>query len=141
VRTIYKISIISPSQGTIDLPTNPERITISVPGDDAGYNLLQVGAVVIPRKRRLKTMSFAAFFTAADDPGTKLAQIDQIMLQKEVIRVFLIRKDPCGKSLWDSNFSCIIKNFNYYEQGGEVGTVFFDIEFTEHRAFYVRVLK
>lgn len=131
---------MSDSQGKLVFPVNPEKIEIECEANNQSYDLLNVGEVVVPGPKGLRTFSFSSYFPYHKRPQDYIDQIEALMRDKEVVRLLITRRDMSGEHLWDSNCKAVIDSFKYEEVGGEVGTVFFEIELTEYRDFTVRVI-
>lgn len=61
----YKIWFSNPFGGvfkTIQLPVNPQEVTITYPGNPTNYDVEGIGDIIVPRKVKLATLSFESFF-------------------------------------------------------------------------------
>lgn len=131
---------------TVEFPVNPKEYTISYPTDHAEYNVLDIGAVIVPKLPSLMEVSWESYFPGDGDdlmmqghgwmePGDYVRAIRQAMDHKEVCDLVISRYDASGGQMFDTNISAVITGFETTEKGGEAGDVYYKISWSEYREF------
>lgn len=134
---MYKIMIKreAPSSSYIILPVNPEELVIKVRGDNDRYALLGIGDVIVPGGAGLRTVSIASVFPVDRESRNYIAYLDNLLLRKAPVRLIVADSGGDPSSRLDINLPVVIDRFDYRERGGEVGTVFYELDLVEYRAF------
>ena len=136
VKTYYGIYFTG-SGGMVRLPINPEKLPVSRDNDNAEYNVLGIGPIMVPRTPKLKELSFSGLFPAEDNPDTYINFFESAMLNKSVLVYTPVRYYEDGRpfGLSDSGMQCLVTEFKSEERGGETGDFYFDLTVTEYRDY------
>ena len=122
------------------IPVNPEKIEISYSTDNKTYDVLGIGEIVVPRKPKLKIVSWESFFPkfkndsyvngGADNPKTYVQRIEKALKSKQIGRLIISRSD-----LYDTNMTCLISKFETTDNGGEPADIYYSIELQEYKDY------
>lgn len=126
----------------LQLPVNPDEILIGNGSQTTTVNVAGIGEVSIINDPVLKTFDFSSFFPAhwapfcsyrdLPDPKSAAAQISAWKATGKPIR-FIVTE-----TAW--NFAVTIEDWTYREQGGDVGTIYFDLSLREYKFITIRKL-
>ena len=133
----YKMAIIA-SGSEISIPVLPEKLKVSSPGRNEKTTVLKLGEIIIPRDKGLQSLEWESFFPAEDgpyvtgslvDPGAAVRKLQKSRDKSKPVRVLLIGPD------FDINSSMLIDSFDYWEQGGEPGDIYYSITLIEYKEY------
>ena len=127
----------------IRLPVLPEKVKVSMGTNDQSVDVAGLGEILIAQSRKATEFSFSSFFPAAAFPGIAV----QYVTKPSALRDKLIEWKNSDKPVHliitglDIDVYCRITKFVPTEEGGDVGTVHYDISFKEYREPKVRQVK
>lgn len=138
----YSITIKTTKQ-SVTLPVNPTEVTIGLEGEQSTYNLIGIGEVIIPRRRKLINLSISSFFprmeylplTVGDawyKPQDYVTFFDSLLTNCTVFRVIIDRYEVTT-GFNPKSFNAILKSFSTTDKGGEPGDVYYEIQLSEYR--------
>ena len=125
----------------LTIPVLPTKLAVSSPGANEKTSVVELGEVVIPRARGLRSLQWESVFPRAQAPYVT----GNIMTPIEAVRAIQAARDEqkpvrllmTGTDL-DVNFRACIDNFDYEERAGEPGDIYYSIALTEWRDFSAR---
>lgn len=128
---------------SVRLPVNPSEITVSYPGDNSTYNLINIGEVVIPRNPKLATVELSSFFprnsfvagTVSNSwykPEFYVEFFHQLQ-KKKIIFDFIVNRFDADRHMFDTSFKAVVNDFEITDRGGESGDIYFRISISEYR--------
>ncbi len=129
----YKMTLIVGGR-EIDIPVLPAKLNVSSPGKNERVTVLELGEVLLLRKKGLRILSWESFFPVSKapyvtgqikDPVSIVQAIQKARDQKSPVR-FLIT----GTDL-DCNLRMGIDSFEYEERSGELGDLYYTIKLYE----------
>lgn len=125
---------------TFPFPYLPEKITIKTGTKTETVNIVGLGEIAMRQGRPAMTITFSGFFPAKkfygvpkislSDPYKIVEGIKERMEDKEPIRFV---STACALNLY-----VIVENFQYYEEGGDVRTIHYDMTLKEYREVWAR---
>ena len=127
------------STSKMQFPVHPEQIEVTRGSQNESIKITGVGEVTIVQKPAADRVKFSCFFPAANFPGLSgtlqrpVAYIKQLILWKnsgKPVRFVSTALSICGYYT--------IEQLDYYEQGGDVGTIYYTIELKLYREVTVR---
>lgn len=129
----YKMTLIAGGR-ELNIPVLPERLNVSSPGNNERVTVLELGEVLLLRKKALRIITWESFFPAAEAPYTtgeikdpvSIIQAIQKARDEETPVRFLIT----GTDL-DCNIRMGIDSFEYEERSGEPGDIYYTIKLYE----------
>lgn len=138
----YAIYFVTNKQ-RIRLPVNPTEVTVTQDGEASTYNVIGLGEIIIPRRKKLITIGFSSFFprntylplTTEESwhtPEDYVAFFTSLLTKGTVFEVVLHRYDEISQA-YDTTFNAIVKSFNFTDKGGEPGDIYFDLQISEYR--------
>lgn len=127
------------SDGTY-LPINPEALEISVGAKNESFFLLNQGETVNPGRAFCRSIAFSSLLPSAAAPYDVVAQWEQYIKDRTVLRLIIVGDEPWGQPRFELNVAVILEKIKYTEKGGEPGVLFFDMELKEYRFFSLRVI-
>lgn len=125
----------------ISLPVLPDKLKVTSPGKNETTTVLELGEILILRKKGLRTVAWDSFFPVSNapyvtgriaDPSGIVRSIQRAREKESSIR-FLI----AGTDL-DINTRMGIETFDYEERGGEVGDIYYSIKLSEWKDYSPR---
>lgn len=123
----------------IRIPVLPETFSVAIGSNNSSVNIVGLGEIVIKQARPAFQFQFSSFFPNKPFPGLTVAPSAPLTYVNTLKRwqegdkpVHLILTNV-GVSVF-----CTIENFNYHEQGGDVGTIRYDLTLKEYREVMVR---
>lgn len=121
------------------LPVLPEKFTVSVGSGNTTVNVAGLGEIVIKQARKAFQFSFSSFFPVTTFPGLVGEPASPLSCVNK-IKKWLDSDKPVHLIVTDVGVDayCTIEKFNYYEQGGDVGTIYYDLTLKEYREVTVR---
>lgn len=129
----YKMTLIVGGR-EINIPVLPAKLNVSSPGKNERVTVLELGEVLLLRKKGLRILSWESFFPVSKapyttgqirDPVSIVQAIQKARDQKSPVR-FLIT----GTDL-DCNLRMGIDSFEYEERSGELGDLYYTIKLYE----------
>ena len=138
---------------TVRLPVNPESYTITRDGENAEYNVLGVGPIVVPRKPKLAKVSWSGLLPGRADlwsvvtvgafqpPKFYIDFIQSALDEKAVIRFVANRVLEDGTPIFDTNMEAVVSQFKTEERGGETGDFYYELGLTEYRDYTPKTVK
>lgn len=143
----------------IELPVNPQEVTITYPGNVSNYDVEGIGEIVVPRINKLATVSFESFFPRERiyqtvinsdrwySPEWYVAFFRNIQKSKQPFELTIVRGYDDYKE-YDENGDYTISRSDYFDtvfnkailidisitdKGGEVGDVYYNMSISEYR--------
>lgn len=115
-------------------PVLPDKIQVKCGSQDSSVSIVDFGEITLKQSRPAYTISFSSYFAPVAVQGGSEPQ----MTPKEYRDTILSFKEgdkPCHFILTGSgiNLYCTIADFSWYEQGGDVGTIYFTLSLKEYR--------
>lgn len=125
----------------ITIPVLPEKLKVTSPGKNETTTVLELGEVLILRKKGLRTCAWDSFFPVNDAPFVtgritdplEVVQAIQKARDKESPIRFLIT----GTDL-DINVRMGVETFDYEERAGEPGDFYYSIKLSEWKDYSAR---
>jgi len=125
----------------ITIPVLPEKLKVTSPGKNKTTTVLELGEVLILRKKGLRTCAWDSFFPVNDAPFVtgritdplEVVQAIQKARDKESPIRFLIT----GTDL-DINVRMGVETFDYEERAGEPGDFYYSIKLSEWKDYSAR---
>ena len=129
------------STSKMQFPVHPEQIEVSRGSQNESIKLTGVGEVTIIQKPAADRVNFSSFFPAAGFPGVSVALQSPITYIKKLVQWKNsgkpVRFVSTALSICDYY---TIEQLDYYEQGGDVGTIYYTIELKLYREVSVRTV-
>ena len=129
----YKMTLIVGGR-EINIPVLPAKLNVSSPGKNERVTVLELGEVLLLRKKGLRILSWESFFPVSKAPYTtgqvrdpvSIIQAIQKARDKETpVRFLITGTDP------DVNIRMGIDSFEYEERSGELGDLYYTIKLYE----------
>jgi LysM repeat protein len=122
----------------IEFPVLPEKLEVKSSGNNEKADVLELGEVLILRKKALREVSFESFFPAKSAPYVT----GGITTPIEIVRSIQAARDGddpvrfliSGTDL-DINCQMGVDSFTYDERFGELGDIYFTIKLTEWKNY------
>lgn len=123
----------------IRIPVLPETFNVSIGSNNSSVDVVGLGEIVIKQARPAFQFSFSSFFPKKTFPGLSVTPSSPLAYVEKLKKWYEGDK-PVHLILTDMGVDkfCTIEQFNYYEQGGDVGTIHYDLTLKEYREVTVR---
>lgn len=136
----YEMTLIVEGR-EVALPVLPAKLKVTSPGKNETTTVLNLGEVLILRKKGLRTVAWDSFFPAHEAPyvtgritdPVEIVQAIQKARDKESPIRFLIT----GTDL-DINVRMGVETFDYEERSGELGDFYYSIKLSEWKDYSPR---
>lgn len=137
---------------TLRLPVNPESYKISRDNDNAEYNVLGVGPIMIPRTPKLKVVTWSGLLPGQAELGAVVTGgafqppkfyidfLQKVMDERAVVRFVANRYMEDGTPIFDTNMEVLVTSFHTEERGGETGDFYYEIGLTEYRDYSAKTV-
>ena len=127
-------------------PVLPEQIKITCDNGNETVSVAGLGEVTIIQDPSAKVFEFQSHFPAVVHQGIQATiRNKQSLLLKpqeyvDLIEQWIASRKPVKFTVTDPKIGlfCSIENFTYHEQGGDPGTLYFNIKLKEYREVKVR---
>lgn len=157
----YRIWFTVPNYCNVQLPVNPQEVTVTYPGDSANYDVEGIGEIIIPKRPKLATFTLDSFFPREHVFTTLPNNMDgwyspewyvqffRTLQQKRVVFQVTIVRGSDYLTYTDEVFeeeqtleteyfdtiidSAVILDFSITDKGGEPGDTYFSMTFSEYR--------
>lgn len=136
----YGMSLIVKGR-EITLPVLPAKLKVTSPGNNEKATVLELGDILILRKKGLRTIAWDCFFPVNDAPYVTGRITDPVSIVKAIQKArdqdtpvrFLIT----GTDM-DVNIRMGVETFDYEERAGEVGDLYYSIKLSEWKDYSPR---
>ena len=127
-------------QEKIRLPVLPEKLDIQKGLSVSSVDVQQLGEVVIMQYPEAIKISFSSFFPVTPFPGVPAEILTPPYELKDKLTTWQKGNQPVHLIVTGTtvNLFCVIEDFKYYEQGGDVGTLYYTLSLKEYREVTVR---
>ena len=125
------------------IPVLPEKFTVSIGSKNTSVDVVGLGEIVIKQSRPAYQFKFESFFPAHGYPGVPESSLIAPMECRNQIQRWLDSDRPVHLVLTGVSIDtyATIEKFEYYEQGGDVGTLYYSMTLKEYREVTVRKVK
>ncbi len=130
-------------QEKLQIPVLPEKFSVSVGSKNSSVDVTGLGEITIKQSRPAYQFSFSSFFPASTFPGVENIVLTEPLQCVERIKGWVDSKKPVHVIITGAGMDeyCTIEKFSYYEKGGDVGTIYYDLSLKEYREVTVRQVK
>ena len=136
----YTMTLIA-SGAEISIPVLPSKLKVTSSGANETATVLELGEVLLLRKKKLRTVAWDGFFPARDAPyvtGRLAAPLDAVQaIQAARDTLKPLRFLITGTDL-DINVQMGVEEFGYEERGGEPGDIYYSIKLSEWKDYSPR---
>lgn len=121
------------------IPVLPEVFTVSIGSKNNSVDVVGLGEIVVKQARPAFQFAFSSFFPKEKFPGVSTS-LSSPLDCVEKLKSWQEGDKPVHLILTDMGVDkfCTIESFTYYEQGGDVGTIHYDLTLKEYREVTVR---
>lgn len=128
----------------VQIPVNPQTFNVKTNGNNATTEIITLGEIVVPKKKKLSSISWECFFpyeswypAIRTKGGFKSASFYLSFLDK-------IRDacKPCHLTVTGIGFDedVVIESFEYYHQAGDHEDTYYSIEFKRYQPYGVSII-
>lgn len=129
----YRMALIVGGR-EINIPVLPAKLNVSSPGKNERVTVLDLGEVLLLRKKGLRILSWESFFPADSAPYTTGQVRDPISII-QAIQKARDSKTPVRFLITGTDLECNIRmgieSFEYEERSGELGDLYYTIKLYE----------
>ncbi len=122
------------------IPVLPEKFTVSIGSNNSSVDVAGLGEITIKQSRPAFQFSFSSFFPVRTFPGIENVSLSEPQSCVERLNSWLESDKPVHVIITGGGIDayCTIEKFTYYEQGGDVGTIYYDLTLKEYREVTIR---
>ncbi len=119
----------------IHFPVNPEKITVECNGKISTVDISGLGEIAIKQDRPAMTISWQSFLPSSYFPGMNFTAIYNPYWVANRIKGWIEQDGPCHFLITETpiNLYVLVGKYKTWEVGGDVGTVYYDIQLKEFR--------
>ncbi len=138
---MYKMYLgINDGEEGFILPVLPEKIEINEDGDNETFNVINLGEINTINKPKLSEISFESYFPLNRGPYVSSEELFSPSFYISKIRAWRDKRQKIrfiftGGSPLELNDLFIIESFKLSEKGGEVGDIYYSIEFKRYKPY------
>ena len=129
----YKMTLIVGGR-EINSPVLPAKLNVSSPGKNERVTVLELGEVLLLRKKGLRILSWESFFPVSKAPYT-VGQIRDPVSIVQAIQKARDQKSPVRFLITGTDLDCNLRmgidSFEYEERSGELGDLYYTIKLYE----------
>ncbi len=129
----YKMTLIVGGR-EINIPVLPAKLNVSSPGKNERVTVLELGEVLLLRKKGLRILSWESFFPVSKAPYT-VGQIRDPVSIVQAIQKARDQKSPVRFLITGTDLDCNLRmgidSFEYEERSGELGDLYYTIKMYE----------
>ena len=129
----YKMTLIGGGR-EINIPVLPAKLNVSSPGKNERVTVLELGEVLLLRKKGLRILSWESFFPVSKAPYT-VGQIRDPVSIVQAIQKARDQKSPVRFLITGTDLDCNLRmgidSFEYEERSGELGDLYYTIKLYE----------
>lgn len=129
----YKMTLIVGGR-EINIPVLPAKLNVSSPGKNERVTVLELGEVLLLRKKGLRILSWESFFPVSKAPYT-VGQIRDPVSIVQAIQKARDQKSPVRFLITGTDMDCNLRmgidSFEYEERSGELGDLYYTIKLYE----------
>lgn len=129
----YKMTLIVGGR-EINIPVLPAKLNVSSPGKNERVTVLELGEVLLLRKKGLRILSWESFFPVSKAPYT-VGQIRDPVSIVQAIQKARDQKSPVRFLITGTDLDCNLRmgidSFEYEERSGELGDLYYTIKLSE----------
>ena len=129
----YKMTLIVGGR-EINIPVLPAKLNVSSPGKNERVTVLELGEVLLLRKKGLRILSWESFFPVSKAPYT-VGQIRDPVSIFQAIQKARDQKSPVRFLITGTDLDCNLRmgidSFEYEERSGELGDLYYTIKLYE----------
>lgn len=118
----------------INIPVLPAKLNVSSPGKNERVTVLELGEVLLLRKKGLRILSWESFFPVSKAPYTT-GQIKDPVSIVQAIQKARDKKTPVRFLITGTDLDCNLRmgidSFEYEERSGELGDLYYTIKLYE----------
>ena len=118
----------------INIPVLPAKLNVSSPGKNERVTVLELGEVLLLRKKGLRILSWESFFPVSKAPYT-VGQIRDPVGIVQAIQKARDQKSPVRFLITGTDLDCNLRmgidSFEYEERSGELGDLYYTIKLYE----------
>ena len=129
----YKMTLIVGGR-EINIPVLPAKLNVSSPGKNERVTVLELGEVLLLRKKGLRILSWESFFPVSNAPYT-VGQIRDPVSIVQAIQKARDQKSPVRFLITGTDLDCNLRmgidSFEYEGRSGELGDLYYTIKLYE----------
>jgi len=131
---------INGERETMRIPVLPEQIQVKKPNSVQSVNVVGLGEIIAFKDRPAVQISFSSFFPAKPILNMGITAVGDPIAYKDKMTDFECCKQPIHLIITGCNIDIYVAilDFQYYEKGGDVGTLYYTLSLKEWRVTHVR---
>lgn len=125
----------------VQLPVNPEKVTVSYSGNNATKEIIKLGEINLLKDRKLSEIEFESFFPM--HPWFPAVRTRGLFRGPDFYKEFIVGiqedKKPFRLVITGLNISmkCSVENFEFYHQGGDHEDAYYSLSLKEYRDYHI----
>ena len=128
----------------VQIPVNPETFNVKTGGNNATVEIITLGEVVIPRKKKLSTINWESFFPYESwHPSVRTrGSFKSAKFYLDFLNKIRDACKPCRLTVTGIDFddNVVIESFDYYHQAGDHEDTYYSISLKRYQPHTVSIL-
>jgi hypothetical protein len=128
----------------VQIPVNPSTFTVDTSGNNSTHEIIELGEIVIPKKKKLSSISWDSFFPH-DSWYPAIRTRGKFKSAKFYLDFLDKIRDackPCHLTVTGIDFDddVVIESFEYYHQAGDHEDTYYSITFKRYQPYAVTII-
>lgn len=128
----------------VQIPVNPETFDVKTSGANASVEIINLGEVIIPKKKKLSTISWESFFPYESwYPAIRTKGVfESAKFYLDFINKIRDDCKPCHLTVTGIGFDddVVIDSFDYYHQAGDHEDTYYSISLKRYQPYAVSIV-
>lgn len=128
----------------VQIPVNPQTFNVSTDGNNTTAEIITLGEIVIPKKKKLAKISWECFFPYESwHPAVRTkGSFRSAKFYLDFLDKIRDACKPCRLTVTGIGFddNVVIESFDYYHQAGDHEDTYYSISFKKYRPHTVSIL-
>lgn len=128
----------------VQIPVNPQTFNVKTSGNNATTEIITLGEVVVPKKKKLSSISWESFFPYASwYPAIRTkGRFESADFYLNFIEKIRDDCKPCHLTVTGIGFDedVVIESFDFYHQAGDHEDTYYNITLKQYRPYGVSVI-
>lgn len=128
----------------VQIPVNPSTFTVDTSGNNSTHEIIELGEIVIPKKKKLSSISWESFFPYESwYPAIRTkGSFKSAKFYLEFLDKIRDACKPCHLTVTGIGYDedVVIDSFNYYHQAGDHEDTYYDITFKRYQPYAVTII-
>lgn len=128
----------------VQIPVNPSTFTVDTSGNNSTHEIIELGEIVVPKKKKLSSISWDSFFPYDSwYPAIRTkGKFESAKFYLDFLDKIRDACKPCHLTVTGIDFDddVVIESFEYYHQAGDHEDTYYSITFKRYQPYSVSII-